>query len=95
MFKLSASFGQMRIWIPPLWADEDLEAALQRRFGADLKLREIKRKPGIMEKLQTLQEAGAAAHATAFTREASLELARLSSGAEAQGRITLVPTAGA
>jgi len=55
---------------------EEMNAALKRRYGKDTRIREVKKKAGLMEKLSALQEQGMAAHAAALVREAGGEFAR-------------------
>lgn len=48
---------------------DELDGALKRRFGDDVKVRELKGRAGLFESLQRLQAEGAEAHATALRRE--------------------------
>jgi len=48
---------------------DELGAALKARFGDDVRVRELKTKAGLLDKLQALQEANAEASAAAILRE--------------------------
>jgi len=53
---------------------EELGSALKQKFGDDVKVRELKSKAGLLEKLQAMQEANAEASAAALWREAKLAM---------------------
>lgn len=62
---------------------EEMPSALKARLGGEVRVRELKTKVGLFEKLQALQTTGAEANAAALWRGARLELARANaSGAE-------------
>jgi len=62
----------------------DLRAELERRYGVGVGVRELKARPSLMERLQSLQEVGAAAHAAALVRAAGAELSVQSASVEAR-----------
>jgi len=61
---------------------DDLTVELERRYGKGVSVRELKARPSLMERLQSLQEVSAAAHATALVRAAGAELSASSVGVE-------------
>jgi hypothetical protein len=58
---------------------EQRDATLKARFGEDVRVREVKARLGVFDRLQALQEAGAAAHAAALWREVRVEATRAAS----------------
>jgi len=53
---------------------DEIGGALKARFGAEVKVRELKSKVGLLEKLQAMQAANAEASAAALWREARLAM---------------------